>query len=148
MPYSNEIGRKVMEDHQRPCLFGVRGPCSHPKCLDAHYKTLWDAAAAREQPPVVYNIAAELAAGFSVFPTAQEGTMKDQHEKITGYRDLSQGEIDLMNEGKALASQVGEYVEKLLTHPDTDKRWVAVGKTQAQQAFMALIRGVAQPTTF
>jgi len=26
--------------------------------------------------------------------------MKDQHEKIKGYRDLSQEEIDLMNEGK------------------------------------------------
>ena len=29
--------------------------------------------------------------------------MDNQHQKIKGYRDLSQEEIDLMNEGKALA---------------------------------------------
>lgn len=74
--------------------------------------------------------------------------MKDQHEKIKGYRDLDQSEIDLMNEGKALAEQVGEYVEKLKNNPGTDKRWVAIGATDAQKAFMSLIRAVAQPTTF
>lgn len=74
--------------------------------------------------------------------------MKDQHEKITGYRDLSQEEIDLMNEGKALAVQVGAFVDKLQNSGDTDKRWVAIGRTDAQTAFMALIRSVAKPTTF
>lgn len=74
--------------------------------------------------------------------------MKDQHTKIKGYRDLSQEEIDLMNEGKALAEQVGAFVDKLQAHPETDKRWVAIGRTDAQTAFMALIRSVAKPTTF
>lgn len=74
--------------------------------------------------------------------------MQDQHTKITGYRDLSQDEIDLMNEGKALAIQVGAFVDKLLDHPDTDKRWASIGRTDAQTAFMALIRSVAKPETF
>lgn len=74
--------------------------------------------------------------------------MDNQHKHIKGYRDLSQAEIDLMNEGKALAEQVGAFVEKLQSHPDTDKRWVAIGRTDAQTAFMALIRSVAKPTTF
>lgn len=74
--------------------------------------------------------------------------MQNQHEKITGYRDLTQDEIDLMNEGKALAVQVGAFVEKLQAHEHTDKRWVAIGRTNAQTAFMALIRSVAKPTTF
>ena len=30
----------------------------------------------------------------------------NQHQKIKGYRDLTQDEIDLMNEGKALAETV------------------------------------------
>lgn len=34
------IKYKVMEDNNRPCLFGVAGPCFHPKCLEAHYETL------------------------------------------------------------------------------------------------------------
>ena len=74
--------------------------------------------------------------------------MKDQHEKIKGYRDLSQEGIDLMNEGKALAEQCGAYLEKLMGNEGTDKRAVALGKTNLQQGFMWAIRGVAQPTTF
>ena len=74
--------------------------------------------------------------------------MKDQHEQIKGYRDLSQEEIDLMNEGKALAEQCGAYLEKLMANHGTDKRAVALGNTNLQQGFMWAIRGVAQPTTF
>ena len=74
--------------------------------------------------------------------------MKDQHEKIKGYRDLSQEEIALMNEGKALAVQCGAYVEKLMANEGVDKRAVALGKTSLQQGFMWAIRGIAQPTTF
>ena len=74
--------------------------------------------------------------------------MKDQHEKIKGYRDLSQEEIDLMNEGKELAEQCGAYVEKLMANEGVDKRAVALGKTNLQQGFMWAIRGIAQPTTF
>ena len=74
--------------------------------------------------------------------------MKDQHTRIKGYRDLSQAEIDLMNEGKALAEQVGQFIAKIEDQPETDKRWAAIGKTQLQQGFMAAIRAVARPTTF
>ena len=74
--------------------------------------------------------------------------MKDQHEKIKGYRDLSQQEIGLMNEGKALAEQVGLYIDKLQALDSTDKRWVATGKTDLQKGFMSAIRSIAQPTTF
>lgn len=80
--------------------------------------------------------------------------MENQHQKIKGYRDLSQAEIDLMNEGKALAEQVGAFVEKLRASGDPhtgagiDQRWVSIAQTQLQQGFMALIRSVAQPTTF
>lgn len=89
--------------------------------------------------------------------------MDNQHQKIKGYRDLSQEEIDLMNEGKALAELCGAYVAKLRklppSHPDgimygnpdnttLDQRWVSIGATDLQRGFMALIRGIAQPTTF
>lgn len=74
--------------------------------------------------------------------------MDNQHQKIKGYRDLSQEEIDLMNEGKALAEQCGEFIAKLQAVDATDKRCVSLGKTNLQQGFMWAIRGVAQPTTF
>jgi len=74
--------------------------------------------------------------------------MKDQHEKIKGYRDLSQGEIDLMNEGKGLAERCGAFIAKLEEETDTDKRSVALGKTNLQQGFMWAVRSIARPTTF
>lgn len=73
------------------------------------------------------------------------------HQKITGYRYLTQDEIDLMNEGKALAEQVGAYCQKLKDgRPGLsfDQRWLAIGITSLQQGFMAVIRSIAKPTTF
>jgi hypothetical protein len=74
--------------------------------------------------------------------------MDNQHKKITGYRDLTQLEIDLMNQCKQMAEQCGELITILSEHDATDKRWIAIGKTDLQKGFMAIIRGVAQPTTF
>jgi hypothetical protein len=74
--------------------------------------------------------------------------MDNQHKKITGYRDLSQAENDMMNEAQALAEQCGNLITKLEADPTTDKRNVALGKTNLQQGFMWAIRAVAQPTTF
>lgn len=81
--------------------------------------------------------------------------MDNQHKQIKGYRDLSQEEINLMNEGKALAEKVGAWIQGLEELPIAsgnpnliDKRWLAIGKTQLQQGFMAAIRSIARPTTF
>lgn len=74
--------------------------------------------------------------------------MDNQHRQITGYRELTQPEIDAMNKIKAKAAEVGALVEELQLTPGLDQRWVALGKTQLQQGFMALTRGVAQPTSF
>lgn len=74
--------------------------------------------------------------------------MKDQHKHIKGYRDLSPEEIALMNEIKAKASECGELVAKLRSAEGLDQRWVSIGCTDLQTGFMALVRGVAQPTTF
>lgn len=74
--------------------------------------------------------------------------MDNQHKLIKGYRDLSQAELDLMNEAKAMAEKVGELVEKVQATPGIDPRWAAIGKTDLQTGFMALIRAIAQPTTF
>ena len=74
--------------------------------------------------------------------------MDNQHKKIKGYRELNQGEIDLMNEGKELAEKCGAYIEKLQKTDGIDQRNVALGKTNLQQGFMWTIRSIAQPTTF
>lgn len=74
--------------------------------------------------------------------------MDNQHKLIKGYRDLSQAEIDMMNKIKSQAVILGELVEELTSMPETDKRWVAIGKTDLQTGVMALVRSVAKPETF
>lgn len=74
--------------------------------------------------------------------------MENQHRKISGYRELSQQEIDAMNSIKELASAVGVLVEELEDNLSLDQRWVAIAKTDLQKGFMAAVRSVAQPTTF
>lgn len=67
---------------------------------------------------------------------------------ITGYRDLSEDEIRIANELKELATLVGAKVDEVFNREDTDKRWAAIGRTDLQTGFMALIRSVLKPTTF
>lgn len=74
--------------------------------------------------------------------------MDNQYKKITGYRDLTQEEIDLMNRSKALASEVGDFIEYLSKTGYEDKRWLAIAKTDLQKGFMSLTRSIAKPSTF
>lgn len=101
--------------------------------------------------------------------------MENQHRKISGYRELSQEEIDLMNRIKAKGAELLELQAELvarLEQQDKDKRlaicipsdsrdadqaefarfqaaepfrWAAIGKTDIQTGLMALVRAVAQP---
>ena len=95
--------------------------------------------------------------------------MDNQHRQISGYRELSQAEIDQMNAVKAKAAEVGELLEQvrtLMTPPGIDGdgvvtdiqliegadceplRWVGIAQDHLQQGFMALTRAIARPTTF
>lgn len=91
-----------------------------------------------------------------------ENDMDNQHRKIGGYRELSQEEIDLMNEAKDLEAQVLAFhreVGRMLAHQtsegDEDQlrrcqksqahRWHRVARTDIETGFMALVRSIAQP---
>jgi molybdate-binding protein len=74
--------------------------------------------------------------------------LENQHRQIKGYRDLTAEEIALMNEVKAKAGEVGVLVGKVAATAGVDGRWASIGKTDLQTGFMALIRAIAQPTTF
>jgi len=74
--------------------------------------------------------------------------MDNQHQMIKGYRDLSQEEIDLMNEGKELAEKCRLFIEKIESISETDKRCASLGRTNLQQGFMWAVRAVARPETF
>jgi hypothetical protein len=68
--------------------------------------------------------------------------------EITGYRKLSDHEIELINAIKRCAIEVGFLVDQVKNDPDTDKRSAAIGATELQTGFMWLSRAVAKPETF
>lgn len=80
--------------------------------------------------------------------------MENQHKHIKGYRDLTAEEIDAINRAKELAEQVGKFVSEMRgLNSDTanhavDMRWLSIAQTDLQKGFMALVRSIAQPTTF
>lgn len=95
--------------------------------------------------------------------------MENQHRKITGYRELTQAEIDLMNEIKAMGVQLEALGTKVFDHVknqiaeanDKDDEteslrldkanpmiWVYDGASSLQKGLMFLTRSVAQPTFF
>ena len=97
--------------------------------------------------------------------------MDNQHKKIKGYRDLSQAEIDLMNEIKDHAQKTHELIVKvqimraddnaaLNNKPEDDinglsqsdihesGRCLSIAKTNLQQGFMWFVRSVALPKSF
>ena len=92
--------------------------------------------------------------------------MENQHRKIKGYRELSQKEIDLMNEIKALGEQLEEITAKVDFHifdqrnndeeveeeyrldSANPEMWAHEAKKSLKQGLMFLTRAVVQPTTF
>lgn len=68
--------------------------------------------------------------------------------KLSGYRNLSEEEVDLINQVKAMANKVGELTQRMKDDPTLDQRWVSVGTTELQKGFMSLVRSVAQPSGF
>lgn len=74
--------------------------------------------------------------------------MKNQHKMIAGYCcDLTQADIDAINEIKRTESALGELWKYYYELPDvdTDKRWMSIAKTHFEEGFSAFVRAVAKP---
>ena len=87
--------------------------------------------------------------------------MENQHRQIKGYRELSQAEIDLMNEIKlhgeatrALLDKVRDVIKDAAPAEDESHEadhpsyWLRYADGSFRTGVMYLIRAVAQPTTF
>ncbi|ACU39461.1 DUF7681 family protein [Actinosynnema mirum] len=71
--------------------------------------------------------------------------MENQHQKITGYRDLDQNEIDVMNAVKEVEKEFAALWRRLGNLPDVDRRWLAVARTHVEEGCSAAARAVARP---
>jgi len=71
--------------------------------------------------------------------------VENQHDKIKGYRNFSQEELDLINKIKEAEVEIGALWRLINGLESTDKRWAAIAKTNIEQGFMALVRSTARP---
>lgn len=103
--------------------------------------------------------------------------MENQHRAISGYRELTQTEIDLMNKIKALGPQIEAVCDEIKAHINAQReacldadgengpvvvapeeqarldraepeRWLQWGRDAMQNNLTMLTRAVAQPTFF
>jgi hypothetical protein len=77
--------------------------------------------------------------------TAAPGT--EAKPAIAGYRTLSDEEIGLINAFKAIECKLLGLLRDLEADQEIecDKRWVNIGRTHLEQAFMAINRSIARP---
>jgi hypothetical protein len=71
--------------------------------------------------------------------------MDNQHKLVKGYRDLTQEEINVMNEIKALEARWNGLVDRLKTIQDIDMRNVSLAVTYCEDGFSRAVRAVARP---
>ena len=94
--------------------------------------------------------------------------MENQHRKIKGYRELTQEEIDLMNQIKEMGVQLDTLCDKLYTKLQIEMSkaveaggdtftefdnanpliWLYDGRSTLQKGLMFLTRSVARPGFF
>ena len=74
--------------------------------------------------------------------------MEELHNPIpvAGYKPQGQYTIDLVNQNKREEEKALRNLDLLAKEDKVDKRWLAIGRTHLEQAYMAINRAIFQPT--
>ena len=74
--------------------------------------------------------------------------MSDEHKPlpVQGYTAQPGWKVDTVNENKVLEEQILRRLDGYKgMAQDVDQRWLAIGRTKLEEAFMAINRSVFQP---
>ncbi len=64
---------------------------------------------------------------------------------VAGYLPQSNANVSLVNRSKRLEEGVLRMLDELATLAETDKRWLAIGRTAIESGFMAVNRSIFKP---
>ena len=65
---------------------------------------------------------------------------------VAGYRPQTSLAVDLVNRNKAAEERMLRLIDGDKADPNIDQRWLAIGRTHLEQAFMALNRAIFKPS--
>jgi hypothetical protein len=74
--------------------------------------------------------------------------VSEQHTKISGYRDLTEDEISMMNRIKAFEREAADLLKELdaaASGDPTAGRWASLARTNLETGFMYAVKSVAKP---
>ena len=72
----------------------------------------------------------------------------ENKKEVIGYKHLTDEQKELMNRVKALGNELGDLLDDLYANEETDKRSLAIAKTEIQTGLMWANRAIAKPSTF
>lgn len=67
---------------------------------------------------------------------------------ITGYRKMSEADVEMINTVKALGATIGDVMQNIANHPDVDLRWLQLANDNLQTGLMQATRSIAKPSTY
>lgn len=70
---------------------------------------------------------------------------KDGALPVSGYQPQTAVKVDCVNAMKAREELVLRQLDMMKDDPEVDQRWLAIGRTQLEQAFMAINRSIFCP---
>lgn len=64
---------------------------------------------------------------------------------VHGYKPQSSTNVEIVNNNKVIEEQSLRVLDAMALVPEIDKRWLAIGRTHMEQAWMAINRSVFKP---
>lgn len=64
---------------------------------------------------------------------------------VSGYKPQDASRVQLVNINKDLEERLLRFLDVLAGDPEVDKRWLAIGRTEIEQGFMAVNRAIFRP---
>jgi hypothetical protein len=72
--------------------------------------------------------------------------MDNQHRMISGYRELSEEDIQTVNALKTWEASWNRVCNQLRNSPDVDQRCVAIAATHIETGVMFAVKSITRPT--
>ncbi len=65
---------------------------------------------------------------------------------VAGYKTQPDHKVGMVNLNKEAEERILRVLDELAKDPTVDPRWLSIGRTHLEQAFMAINRSIFRPT--